>query len=236
MSGHSKWATTKHKKAVVDNKRGQAFTKLGRAIAIAAREGGPSIDSNFKLRLAVEKARAENMPKVNIERAISRGAGQGEGTSLETATYEGFGPYQVAVIVEVVTDNKNRSSAEIKNIFERGGGNLGQPGSVGYLFNRKGRLLVAKAGGSDEQILKIIDLGADDVEAKEEGVEVLVGPHDVETMRQKLQQAGFNVTSAELIYKPTTLMSLSPDQEEKLGAFLDSLEDLDDVQAVFSNW
>jgi YebC/PmpR family DNA-binding regulatory protein len=236
MSGHSKWATIKHKKAVTDNKRGQVFTKLGRAIAIAAREGGPDINSNFKLRLAVEKARAENMPKINIERAISKGSGQGEGASLETGTYEGFGPHQVAIIVEVVTDNKNRSSAEIKNIFEKGGGHLGQPGSVGYLFSRKGRFLVAKAADTDSQILKIIDLGADDVEAKDEGVEVLVAPTQLDTMRSQLQQAGFSVNSAELIYKPTTLMSLSPEQEEKIAAFLESLEELDDVQAVFSNW
>jgi YebC/PmpR family DNA-binding regulatory protein len=236
MSGHSKWATTKHKKAIVDNKRGQAFTKLGRAITIAAKEGGGDINGNFKLRLAVEKAREANMPKVNIDRAISRGAGTGEGENLEIGTYEGFGPFQVAVIVEVVTDNKNRTSAEIKQIFERGGGTLGQPGSVAYLFNRKGRLIVAKDADVDNQILKLIDLGAEEVEAKDEGVEVLTLANQLDSVRHQIQEAGFNILSAELIYKPMALMTLTPEQEEKIGLFLDGLEELDDVQAVFSNW
>jgi YebC/PmpR family DNA-binding regulatory protein len=236
MSGHSKWATTKHKKAIVDNKRGQAFTKLGRAITIAAKEGGGDINGNFKLRLAVEKAREANMPKVNIDRAISRGAGTGEGENLEIGTYEGFGPFQIAVVVEVVTDNKNRTSAEIKQIFERGGGTLGQPGSVAYLFNRKGRLIVTKDVDVDNQILKLIDLGAEEVEAKDEGVEVLSPANQLDSVRHQIQEAGFNIISAELIYKPMALMTLTPEQEEKIGLFLDSLEELDDVQAVFSNW
>lgn len=236
MSGHSKWSTIKHKKAAADSKRGQIFTKLGRAITIAAKEGGPDITSNFKLRLVVDKARAVNMPKVNIERAIEKGSGLGAGGSLETAVYEGFGPAQVAVIIEVVTDNKNRAAAEIKKAFERGGGNLGQPGSVAYLFSKKGRLQVDKQADVDNQILKIIDMGVDDVEAAAEAVEVLVPAANLAKTREQLAAGGFAVKSAELIYKPLALMELNPDQEQKLTTWLDELEELDDVQSVYTNW
>ena len=236
MSGHSKWSTIKHKKAATDNKRGQIFTKLGRAISIAAKESGPDPESNFKLRLVMDKARAVNMPKANIERAIERGAGQGGANNLETAVYEGFGPAQVAVMVEVVTDNKNRAVAEIKNVFERGGGSLGQPGSVGYLFNKKGRLLVVKAAEVDSQILKIIDLGADDVEESGESIEVLVPAARLGEMHRLLDQTEMTVTLAEQIYKPIALMELTPEQEQKLTEWLAALEELDDVQAVYTNW
>ena len=236
MSGHSKWSTIKHKKAAADSKRGQAFTKLTRAITIAAKEGGPDPASNFKLRLAVDKAREVNMPKLNIERAIERGAGQGSGGNLETAVYEGFGPGQVAAMIEVVTDNKNRTAAEIKKVFERGGGNLGQPGSVAYLFNKKGRILVTKAADVQTQILTIIDLGADDVEESSESVEVLVPASNLGQMRDQLQEAGLTVQTAELIYKPQSLVELTSEQEKKLTEWLDALEALDDVQAVYTNW
>ncbi len=236
MSGHSKWSTIKHKKAAADNKRGQAFTKLGRAISIATKEGGPDPASNFKLRLVVDKAREVNMPKANIERAIERGAGQGTGENLETAVYEGFGPGQVAVMIEVVTDNKNRTAAEIKKVFERGGGNLGQPGSASHFFNKKGRLLVGKAADVDSQMLKIIDLGVEEVEAANEAVEVLVPGANLAKTRDQLAQAGLLVKSAELIYKPQALMELTPEQEQKLTEWLDALEELDDVQAVYTNW
>ena len=236
MSGHSKWSTIKHKKAAADNKRGQAFTKLGRAITIAVKESGPDPASNFKLRLVMDKAREVNMPKANIERAIERGSGQGWVGNLETAVYEGFGPGQVAVMIEVVTDNKNRTAAQIKKVFERGGGNLGQPGSVAYLFNKKGRLLVTKAADAQSQILTIIDLGADDVEESGESVEVLVAANRLGEMRDELVKAGFSVQTAELIYKPQSLVELNPEQEQKLTEWLDALEELDDVQAVYSNW
>lgn len=236
MSGHSKWSTIKHKKAAADSKRGQAFTKLGRAITIAAKEGGPDPASNFKLRLAVDKAREVNMPKVNIDRAIERGAGQGSSENLETAVYEGFGPGQVAVMIEVVTDNKNRTAAEIKKVFERGGGTLGQPGSVAYLFHKKGRLFLEKQADVDNQMLKIIDLGVDEVEAGNEGVEVLVSATNLGKAREQLIRAGFVIKSADLIYKPQTLMELSDASEQKLTEWLDALEELDDVQAVYTNW
>ncbi len=236
MSGHSKWSTIKHKKAAADNKRGQAFTKLGRAITIAAKEGGPDTASNFKLRLAVDKAREVNMPKANIERAIEKGSGQGGVANLEMAVYEGFGPAQVAVMIEVVTDNKNRTAAEIKKVFERGGGSLGQPGSVAYLFNKKGRLLLAKAADVDSQVLKLIDLGADEVDESGESVEVLVPAQHLGQMRDQLIKAGFSVQTAELIYKPQSLVELTSEQETKLTEWLDALEELDDVQAVYTNW
>lgn len=236
MSGHSKWSTIKHKKAAADSKRGQIFTKLGRAITIAAKEGGPDITANFKLRLVVDKARAVNMPKVNIERAIEKGSGLGAGGSLETAVYEGFGPAQVAVIIEVVTDNKNRAAAEIKKAFERGGGSLGQPGSVAYLFSKKGRLQVDKQADVDNQILKIIDMGVDDVEAVAEAVEILVPAANLAKTRDQLAAAGLAVKSAELIYKPLALRELTSDQEQKLTAWLDELDELDDVQSVYTNW
>lgn len=236
MSGHSKWSTIKHKKAAADNKRGQVFTKLGRAITLAAKEGGPDPASNFKLRLVVDKARSVNMPKVNIERAIEKGSGQGADGNLEMAVYEGFGLNGVAVIVEVVTDNKNRAAAEIKKAFERGGGNLGQSGSASHLFNKKGRLLVAKEADVDSQMLKIIDLGVEEVETAGEAVEVLVPAANLVKTRDQLTQAGLTVLSAELIYKPQALVELTPEQEQKLKAWLDELEELDDVQAVFTNW
>ncbi|MDZ7586615.1 MAG: YebC/PmpR family DNA-binding transcriptional regulator [Patescibacteria group bacterium] len=236
MSGHSKWSTIKHKKAAADNKRGQIFTKLGRAITIAAKEGGPEIGSNFKLRLAVDKARAVNMPKVNIERAIEKGSGQGEDGSLETVVYEGFGPSQVAVMVEVVTDNKNRTAAEIKKTFEWGGGHLGQPGSASHLFHKKGRLLVEPQADIDSQMLKIIDLGVDEVEIIGEAVEVLVPAAKLAQTRDQLTQAGLVLKSAELIYKPQALVELDSDQETKLTEWLAGLEELDDVQSVFTNW
>ncbi|MBU2051608.1 YebC/PmpR family DNA-binding transcriptional regulator [Patescibacteria group bacterium] len=236
MSGHSKWSTIKHKKAATDSKRGQIFTKLGRAITIAAKEGGADPDSNFKLRLVMDKAREANMPKVNIERAIEKGSGQGSEGSLETAVYEGFGPSQVAVMVEVVTDNKNRAAAEIKKVFERGGGHLGQPGSVGYLFHKKGLLVVNQEADADNQVLKIIDLGVDEVEPKESGVEILVPGAELAQIRGQLNNLGYSIKSAELIYKPTALITLTSEQEAKLTDWLDTLEELDDVQAVYTNW
>jgi YebC/PmpR family DNA-binding regulatory protein len=209
---------------------------LGRAIALAAKEGGPDPETNFKLRLAIEKARSVNLPKVNIDRAIERGTGTGGGTGLETVLYEGFGPFQVAVLVEAVTDNKNRTAAEIKKIFERGGGRLGQPGSAAYLFIRKGRLLVAAAADVDQQQLQIIDLGVDGVETVGEGVEVLVPPAALAQYRDQLIQGGFKVLSAELIYKPHDLLTVAPDQENQLTEWLELLESHDDVQAVYTNW
>ena len=234
MSGHSKWSTIKHKKAASDSKRGQAFTKLTRAILVAAKEGGVDPDLNFKLRLAIDKARQVNMPKVNIERALERVSGQ-TGESWQELTYEGFGPNQVAMIVEAVTDNKNRSSSEIKQVFDKNGGVLGQPGSVAFMFKKMGLIEVSKAASVDEQMLKIMDLNVVDVEEEADGVWVLIEPNRLKELTQALTGAGFQGLSAHLIYRPQTPMPIPEAGEQKVNDFVEKLEELDDVQNVFVN-
>jgi YebC/PmpR family DNA-binding regulatory protein len=211
------------------------FTKFARAITVAAREGGGDIESNFKLRLAVEKARQFNVPKKNIERAIERGSARGGGEGLKEALYEGFGPGRIAVMVEVVTDNKNRTAAEIKKNFERSGGSLGQSGSVGYLFTRKGRILAEKKGKAEAQMLKLIDLGVEEVEVEEEGIEVLVEPSKLSAVKTEIEAAGFKVKTAELIYTPKDLLKLTEEQKIKAIKFLEIIDDLDDVQNLYTN-
>lgn len=236
MSGHSHWATTKHQKAITDNKRGQIFTKMTRVITVAAREGGQDIESNFKLRLAVEKARDVNMPKANIDRAIERGSGGGSGgVILMEAIYEGFGPGNMAVMINVLTDNKNRTASEIKKVFERSGGNLGQPGSVAFLFDKKGRLVTEKKTEIDNQILQLIDLGAEDVEEIEEGIEVITLPNKLAETKTKTEQAGLIVKEADLVFLPKVTVKLEPEIKTKALEFLENLDDMDDVQDVYSN-
>lgn len=234
MSGHSHWATTKRQKAITDNKRGQLFTKLIRAITVAARDGG-DIHSNFKLRLAVDKARAVNMPKTNIERAIERGSGGAEGGGLTEALYEGFGPENIAVITAVLTDNKNRTASEIKKIFELKGGRLGQPGSVAFLFAKKGHLTVTKGPDCQKQILDLIDQGAEEVEEAEAGIEVLTDPANLYSLKQKIEGAGMSVTAAELVFLAKSQVTLTGEEQQKAQEFLDTLDELDDVQEVYSN-
>jgi YebC/PmpR family DNA-binding regulatory protein len=235
MSGHSKWATIKHKKAMMDSRRGQVFTKLARAVTIAAKEGGGDISSNFKLRLVIDKAKQFNMPKKNIERAVERGTGRAGGEALTEAVYEGYGPGKIAVMVEVVTDNKNRSVAAIKKVFERSGGSLGQSGSVGYLFTRKGRILVEKQADVEEQMLKLIDLGVEDVEEAEVGVEMLVEANKLAEIKNKASQTGFKIKEAELVFDPKSLLSLDEAVKAKAMKFLETLDDLDDVQNIYTN-
>ncbi|MFH0943167.1 MAG: YebC/PmpR family DNA-binding transcriptional regulator [Candidatus Beckwithbacteria bacterium] len=234
MSGHSKWSTIKHKKEATDHKRGQIFTKLVRAITVACRDGGPDLDSNFKLRLAVEKARQVNMPKVNIDRAIEKGNGVGDQGFME-AVYEGFGPAQTAIMVEVLTDNKNRTVNEIKKIFEKGGGSLGQPGSAAFLFDKKGLLAVAKKPQVDEQMLELIDLGADDVCERENAVEVLIAPNQLSEVKTKIEANGGSILEANLVYVPKTRMNLEEEAKLKVENFVETLDDLDDVQAIYTN-
>lgn len=234
MSGHSKWSTIKHKKEATDHKRGQVFTKLVRAITVAAREGGEDINSNFKLRLAVEKAHQVNMPKVNIDRAIEKGVGGGSMGYME-AVYEGFGPGTAAVIVEALTDNKNRTVSELKQIFERSGGSLGQPGSVSFLFDKKGRLLIEKSGAIQEQILRLMDMGIDDVFETEEGICVITAISNVAEVKAKVETAGFLVKEAELIYLPKSIIDLDEATMAKMESFLEELDNLDDVQEVYTN-
>lgn len=211
------------------------FTKLARAITIAAKEGGGDISSNFKLRLVIDKAKQFNMPKKNIERAVERGTGRAGGEALAEVVYEGYGLGKIAVMVEVVTDNKNRSVAAIKKVFERSGGSLGQSGSVGYLFTRKGRILVEKQADVEEQMLKLIDLGAEDVEEVEVGVEMLVEASKLAEIKNKASQAGFNIKEAELVFDPKSLLSLDEAVKAKAMKFLETLDDLDDVQNIYTN-
>lgn len=234
MSGHSKWATIHRSKEVKDAKRGNLFSKLGRAITISVKAGGgPDPSSNFKLRVAMEKARAADMPKENIERAIAKGTG---GEALEETSYEGFGPGGIGVMVEVATDNKNRTGQEIKNIFERGGGHLGGPGSVSFNFEQKGFLLVKKTADVENQMLTLIGVGVEDVEASEDGIEVTTAPDKLSEIRKKIEAEGFEVTATELYLKPKNLLTISdPAEAKRTIAFLDSLEDNEDVQKVFSN-
>ncbi len=234
MSGHSKWATIHRQKGINDAKRGNLFSKLARAITIAAKTGGGGDPaSNFKLRVIVEKARQANMPKDNIERAISKAAGS---EAMDEIVYEGFGPGGIGVVVEAVTDNRNRTAQEIKNLFEKGGGNLGGPGSVSYNFETKGVIEVKKDSDLDSQMLKLIDLGASDIEESPEFLEVYVSQDKLSQMRDSLEQAGFSISSFEITMKPKLSVEISdPAVANKALNFLSSLEEHDDIQKVFAN-
>lgn len=234
MSGHSKWATIHRQKEVKDAKRGNLFSKLGKAISIAVKTGGgPDPSANFKLRVAVEKARAADMPKDNIERAISKGSG---GEAMDEVIYEGFGPSGIGVIVEVATDNKNRTASEIKQIFERGGGNLGGPGSVSFNFEQKGFLLVKKTADPESQMLKLIEAGVEDIEETSDGIEVYTDPHMLSEVRKHLETEGFEITSTELYLKPKTLLTITdPEEVKKATGFLETFEEHEDVQKVHTN-
>lgn len=241
MSGHSKWATIKRQKGVADQKRGQAFTKLANAITIAVKTGGGIGDpaQNIRLRLLVEKARFANMPKSNIERAIERGTGAGEGVgSLEEAVYEGFSPHGAAVIVEAATDNKQRTIGDIKNIFDKEGGTLGQPGSVSYQFEQKGMIVLEKSVeiSADEVMLLAADAGAEDIEEIEDGVVVYTKLEDLAKVREALSSKGQIIKDAELTRKPMVIKSVENEEEaKKIISFLEKLEGLDDVQKVYTN-
>jgi len=236
MSGHSHWATIKRQKEAADQQRGKIFSKLSRAIAIAAREGADP-ETNFKLRLAIEKAKEYNLPKENILRAIRRGSGQEEGEKWEEITFEGYGPEGIGVIVETVTDNRNRTTAEIKNIFERGGGSLAGPGAVSYLFRRMGLITVKKEENPDEQILRLIDLGVEDVEEATDAIEVYTSPEDLKDIEEKIRSSGFEVKSAEITMKPVTPSVINdPPKAQKVLKFMDALENHDDVQKVYANF
>jgi YebC/PmpR family DNA-binding regulatory protein len=234
MSGHSHYATIKRAKEAKDSQRGKIFSKMAREIAIAVREGrGTDPNFNYKLRMILDKARSFNMPKSNIERAINSGT---SGEALKEVIYEGFGPSGVAVMVVAATDNHNRTGQEIKNLFERAGGNLGGPGSVSFNFDNKGLILIQKAADSQKQMLQLIDLGVEDVEETEDAIEVYVAPDRLNEVRNKLEGANFNIISSELCLKPKNFVTISdPKDSEKILSFLDSLEEHDDVQRVYAN-
>ena len=237
MSGHSKWATIKHKKGKTDARRGKLFSKLSRAITVAAREGGPDPTMNISLANAVEKAKAESMPKDNIERAIQRGGGGAEGEQYESIVYEGYGPAGVAMIVEVLTDNRNRSAAEVRNIFTKHGGQLAQPGAVAWVFERRGSIVVDAAKYTEDDVMAAaIEAGADDVQQDGDQFEVLTQPADLAAVRDGLAAAGIELESAELTMVPKNTVKLEENDARKTMKIMDALEDSDDVQEVYANF
>lgn len=236
MSGHSHWATIKRSKGAADAKRGQVFTKLGRELEIAAREGGGDPDSNFKLRLIMDKAKQAQMPKDNIERAIQRGTGQLKGVDLEEIQYEGYGPQGTALIVEVVTDNKNRAASEVRRLFSRHGGNLGATGSVSWMFERKGTISLEPADTDPEELaLLAIDAGAEDVKVGKDLVEVYTKPEELMKFKEAFEQKKIPFESAELSWIPKSWAQLDLKATMANMRLIDSLEELDDVSQVSSN-
>jgi len=234
MSGHSKWSTIKHKKGAKDAKRGQLFGKLARAIEIAAREGGSDPSANVALAQAVEKAKSASLPNDNIERAIKRGSGEVEGAHYEEIWYEGYAPGGVALYVQVLTDNRNRAASAVRSALTRGHGNLGEPGSVAYLFEQKGYLLVG--GGEDEVMLAALDAGAEDVRRSGDQWEVISAPADLKAVREAMEAAELEVETAEVTQLPSAGVPVQESIARQVLHLVDSLEDLDDVQAVYANF
>jgi YebC/PmpR family DNA-binding regulatory protein len=237
MSGHSKWKTIKHQKGVADARRGQAFTRLAREIAMAAREGGGSPDSNIRLRLASEKARAGSMPKDNIERAIKRGTGEDkEGAIFETVLYEGYGPHGVALLMQVVTDNKNRSVADLRRHVTRSGGTMAEAGAVSWQFTRKAYVAVpAEGNDADNVFMLAADAGAEDVLPGEEEIEIFAPADKFHSVVQTLEKQGIKISESELRMEPNQKMELPPDQAVSVMKLIEQLEELDDVQNVYTN-
>ncbi len=237
MSGHSKWSTIKRQKGAADAKRGQLFTKLAREIIVAAKHGGSDTDTNFRLRLAVQRARDNNMPLDNIERAIKRGTGEGhEGVILLETTYEGYGPGGTAILIQALTDNKNRTVSEVRNVFVRNGSNMGDAGCVSWIFESKGVISVeAENVDSEELALLAIDAGADDVKVEDSSVEIYTAPEDFESTRKALEENNVKIDSAEVTMVPKNLVALDEKKAIQTLKFLEKLEDLDDIQHVYTN-
>jgi YebC/PmpR family DNA-binding regulatory protein len=237
VSGHSKWSQIKRQKGAADAKRGQLFTKLGREISVAARDGGgPDPEANARLRLAVQRAREANMPADTIDRAIKRGAGGPDAAALEEVVYEGYGPNGAAILIEAMTDNRNRTVAEIRNVFTRGGGSLGNSGCVAYLFDNRGVISVQPDGADpDEVALKAIDAGADDFRVDDDGIEIYTDPTQIEAVRVALEQDKVQVANAETAMVPKTTVELEPKVTVSVLKLMERLEELDDVQRVYSN-
>lgn len=236
MSGHSKWANIKRKKAKVDAVKGTVFSRLTKELMAAAKHGGPNPDQNFKLRIAMEKAKANNLPQANIERAIRRATGQEEGVHYEEAVYEGYGPGGTAVYLQILTDNRNRTAGEIRHIFSRHGGSLGETGCVAWMFEPKGRIVLSQADMAEEDLLELaIEAGADDLERDGEEFVVLTDPEVLDEVRRKFEQKGLTVSEAELVRLPKTTVEVSEKDEKILADLLDLLEDHDDVENVYCN-
>ena len=236
MSGHSKWSTIKRQKGAADAKRGQLFTKLAREISVAARAGLPDPESNFRLRLAVDRARTANMPKENIERAIQRAAAGGGGDNYDEVYYEGYGPGGAALMIQAMTDNRNRTVGEVRAALTRAGGTLGENGSVGWMFDRVGLIELEPDGADpDELALVAIDAGASDVAVEDGTVEVFTEVEDLHRVQEALRDGGYQIASAELTMRPKAPVSPEPEVAVKVVRLVERLEDLDDVQGVFTN-
>jgi YebC/PmpR family DNA-binding regulatory protein len=239
MSGHSKWATTKHKKAVVDAKRGKLFAKLIKNVEVAARTGGGDPAGNPTLYDAIQKAKKSSVPNENIDRAVRRGAGlEAGGATYETVTYEGYAPGGVAILVQCLTDNRNRAAADVRTALTRNGGSMADPGSVSYLFNRKGVVIVSKTGGitEDDVLLAVLDAGAEEVDDLGDSFEVVSEAHDLVAVRQALQDAGIDYESADAAFLPSVEVPLDEDHAKKVFRLIEAVEDSDDVQDVYANY
>jgi len=236
MSGHSKWSSIKHKKGATDAKRGKIFTKLIKEITVAARMGGGDPMSNPRLRAAVQTAKSENMPKDNIERAIKKGTGELEGVSYEEIVYEGYGPGGAAILIESLTDNKNRTVADIRNIFSKAGGNMGENGCVSYLFDKSGYFVVEKSAVDEDTLMEVaLDAGADDVLEDESNFEVITDPKNFETVKSAIDNADIPCIDAEVTMLPQTTVSLTGKKAEQMLRLMDALDDCDDVQKAYTN-
>ena len=236
MSGHNKWSTIKHKKGAADAKRGKIFTKIIKEICVAAKLGGSDPSANPRLRTAIDKAKGENMPKDNIERAIKKGAGEMEGVNYEEITYEGYGPGGVAVLVEVMTDNRNRTVSDVRSIFTKCNGNMGETGCVAWMFDKKGLIVFPKSVDFEKLFEAAIEAGADDVAEQDEQFEVVTDPAAFIEVRDALVAAGFKFESAETTMIPQTMVKLEGKQAESMLKMIDRLEDNDDVQNVYANF
>jgi YebC/PmpR family DNA-binding regulatory protein len=237
MSGHSKWASIKHKKAIVDSRRGAQFSKLARAVMVAARDGGGDPDTNVTLENAIRKAKEASMPKDNIERAIAKGTGEGgEADAIETVLYEGYGPGGVALLVEAMTENRNRTGADVRHAFSKHGGSLGEPGSVAYLFEKKGTIVIDAEQYSEDDLMVAIEAGAEDIGSDEGVFEVVSEPADFTAVRNALEQAGVAMESAEMSYRPSSLVPIDESQAGTLMRLIEALEDNDDVDEVHANF
>lgn len=238
LSGHSKWANIKHKKEKTDKEKGKAFTRVTREIMVAAREGGPDPNANFRLRMAIDKAREVNMPNENIQRAIKRGTGEIEGADYEEITYEGYGPGGVAILLNILTDNRNRTAGDIRYLFSKHGGNLGESGCVSWMFEQKGLILVERSGtnlSEDDLMMVALDAGAEDLEASEEGFEITTAPEDLDHVKKALEEHGVRVESAETTMIPKTTVAVSGKEAAQLAKLIDALDEHDDVQNVYTN-
>ncbi|NLM24597.1 MAG: YebC/PmpR family DNA-binding transcriptional regulator [Firmicutes bacterium] len=240
MAGHSKWSNIKHRKAAQDAKRGQAFTKVARQIVMAVKEGGPDPETNFRLRLAIDRARQINMPNDNIERAINRGVGNTDGDNFEEIIYEGYGPHGVAIMMQVLTDNRNRTAGEVRHALSKAGGNLGESGCVSWMFEQKGLIAIEQNTASpvdeDELMMQALEAGAEDIQLEEDVFKILTAPNDFNQVKQALEAEGYQFLVAEVSMVPKNTISISEEAGEQIEKLIDTLEDLDDVQEVYTNY